>query len=186
MRPGDASTSSLMAGIADGGCQTTFMERGRQSAGAGVWYVVLTVIAIPILLSASGVLDLRIPWPWLDQDPDSVEEDAAEATDAVTDTAGKVLTPDSPVHVRWTGVADTVEVSWNEVDDPELHHYTVDMEALSPIENWYSVGYRIGEELRTTDVTNPIALLNEKLSESGSTERADNNRLFTIQGVVGA
>jgi len=52
--------------------------------------------------------------------------------------------------VTWTGVADTLELSWDEVDDPEVHNYSVDIEALAPIEDWCNVGYRSGEELRTT------------------------------------
>jgi hypothetical protein len=92
----------------------------------------------------------------------------------------RVLTPDSPVRVTWTGVADTLEVSWNEVNEADLHNYSVDVEALAPIEDWYNVGYRSGEELRTTAQANPIAQLNEKLGEGGSTDRADFNQVWRI------
>jgi hypothetical protein len=92
----------------------------------------------------------------------------------------RVLTPDSPVRVTWTGVADTLGLSWSEVDDPELHNYSVDVEALAPVEDWYNVGYRSGEELRTTAQANPIAQLNEKLKDRGSTARADSNQVWRV------
>lgn len=92
----------------------------------------------------------------------------------------RVLTPDSPVRVTWTGVADTLELSWNEVDAPDLHNYSVDIEALAPIEDWYNVGYRFGEERRTTARVNPIAQLNEKLRERGSRDRADRNQVWRV------
>lgn len=92
----------------------------------------------------------------------------------------RVLTPDSPVRVTWTGVADTLELVWSEVEDPELHNYSVDVEALAPIEGWYNVGYRFGEELRTTAIANPIAELNERLKEQDATDRTDFNQVWRV------
>lgn len=142
-------------------------EQPRRSKARAIAYGALTLILIPVLLSATGVLDLRIPLPWLHRE-------------SAAGSSGRVLTPESPVKVSWTGTADAVEITWHEIDDPELHSYSVDVYALAPVESWYNVGYRVGEELRTSATTNPIAELNEYLHESGKSERVDNDQVWRI------
>lgn len=51
---------------------------------------------------------------------------------------------------------------------------------MDPIRNYYNLGYRIGEELRTSDTANPVAEMNEKLSDSGDSETVDYEETWRV------
>lgn len=133
-----------------------------------VWLggALVTAVLIPIALAWSGILDYR---PRIYPSPTASPRGA-----------GKWLSGESPVKVWWTGVGDTIEISWVRMEYPELDHYSLDVYGLAPIETWYNVGYRRGNELRTTDVTNPISLTNEHFSRDGEDARVDNNQTWRV------
>lgn len=93
---------------------------------------------------------------------------------------GKMLSPDSPVKVRWFGQGDTIEVSWDVMDYPDLEHYSVDVYGLTPVQIDYNVGYRRGDELRTSDTANPIAEANEWLKQDGRSEQVTNDETWRV------
>ena len=51
---------------------------------------------------------------------------------------------------------------------------------MAPIRNYYNLGYRIGEELRTSDTANPVAEMNEKLSDFGDSETVDYEETWRV------
>lgn len=129
---------------------------------------VLTAVVIPVSLEWSGTMDLRPFGRGVDRpDPNAP-------------ASGKVLSAKSPVVVRWTGQGDTIEFSWAAMTYPGLDHYVARVEALAPIEDWYDPGYRSGEELRLSDVTNPISHVNAGYAEDGKTERVDYNQTWQV------
>jgi len=100
--------------------------------------------------------------------------------DSAEGVRGKLLTPDSPVRVLWTGSGDAIEAVWSAEEYPELHSYSVDVYGLAPLETWYNVGYRFGQELRTTATTNPLSETNEKFADEGSAQRVDFQQTWRV------
>ena len=103
------------------------------------------------------------------------------------DTSSPVATPTrialsdkSPVRVWWLGQGDTIQIQWDPADSDEVHSYSVDIYGMAPIRNYYNLGYRIGEELRTSDTANPVAEMNEKLSDFGDSETVDYEETWRV------
>jgi hypothetical protein len=103
------------------------------------------------------------------------------------DTSSPVATPTrialsdkSPVRVWWLGQGDTIQIQWDPADSDEVHSYSVDIYGMAPIRNYYNLGYRIGEELRTRDTANPVAEMNEKLSDFGDSETVDYEETWRV------
>ncbi len=90
------------------------------------------------------------------------------------------LSDKSPVRVWWLGQGDTIQIQWDPADSDEVHSYSVDIYGMAPIRNYYNLGYRIGEELRTSDTANPVAEMNEKLSNSGDSETVDYEETWRV------
>lgn len=131
----------------------------------GVISIILSAVVIPTVLAWSGVLDIRlVRW---------INDDASAET-----PEGAWLATNSPVKVYWTGRGDTIELYWDLVEYPDLHYYSVDVYGLAPIETWYNVGYPIGEDLRTSDITNPISLSNEYFAEYSKPQRVTNDQTW--------
>lgn len=155
---------------------SSFFGRQKEAIILGLVFLIL---GTP--LAWSGLNDWR---PF--RSGGNVAEPAEGATpgESGTTTSGGVvpqmLTPDSPVKVRWLGTGDTLEVSWGIIDDPELDHYSVNVYALYPIEDDYNVGYRFGEELRLTDTTSPISEMNEHFAQQGDTSRVTAGQSWRI------
>lgn len=146
----------------------TWWERHWKKILAGI----ITAIVIPFVMSWTGLMDLRLgggnPNPPATQAPPD------------TATSPRTLAADSPVTVVWTGAGDTIEVSWQAIDDPELHHYWAQVYGLDPVVEDYDIGYRFGEELRTTATTNPRAELNDDLAGEGSSQRVPRDQTWKI------
>lgn len=94
-----------------------------------------------------------------------------------------MLAAESPVRVRWTGRGDTIEISWaasdfNNLDG--LYNYSVTVYGLAPVARKYNVGYRPGNELKTTATANFIADTNEYFRAQSQPTRVDKNETWRV------
>lgn len=139
---------------------------------------VITLIIIPVVLSATGLMDMRLPFArsHTGQLGSSTDTKAPESTAPGMSRASspsRVALSSGPVRVVWSGYGDMIEATWQPMHLPGLTWYSVDVYGLTPVDVWYNVGYRIGDELRTSATTDPIAAVNEKIADDNGSGRVD-------------
>lgn len=135
-------------------------------------------VLVALVLTWLGVNDWRIPGHAPSGTPSSTTMPSPDNTPSKGE--GAVLASDSPVKVRWLGRGDAIDVTWDAMNYPGLHSYDLQIFGVSPLETWYSEGYRLGEELRTSATTYPVAETNEKFADLGSQDRVTKEETWRV------
>lgn len=146
-----------------------------------------TAVAVPFFMSVTGVMDLRLgsvhsrPEATSSGTGSQPRNSANSAAPHTASPSSVVLAGASPVRIVWTGHGDLIDAAWQPMHLPALTWYSVDVYGFTPVENvWYNVGYRDGEQLRTSASTDPIAASNEKFADAGLSTRVDHTETWRV------
>lgn len=120
------------------------------------WTLFVAGLATTLLLGWWGVNDWRLPGAYRPTESSRATE-SPQSSNPISSPQRRVLSGSSPVRVTWLGQGEALEVSWDSIDDEDLHSYSLDVYGLSPEQTWYNAGYREDTRLATTRVIYPLA-----------------------------
>lgn len=135
------------------------------------WLVVLVlgvIVALPV--TWLGINDWRFPWVAAPTATESI------ATGSPERASSGGLT--SPINVSKLD-SGGIDIRWTEVDDPELHGYSVYVTAVRPVQYEYSVPRYDGD----SDVLErhyPVDYLNELLADANDSRRVEPGQLWYV------